>query len=37
VIGIELWENFFALLSDSVGRLAIIVEANELYASALKE
>jgi hypothetical protein len=37
VIGIELGEDFFALFSDSVSRLAVIVEAHELYASALKE
>jgi hypothetical protein len=37
VIGVKLWEDFFALLSDSVGRLAVIVEAHKLYASALEE
>jgi hypothetical protein len=37
VIGIKLWEDFFALLSDSVGRLAVVVEAHELYGSALEE
>jgi hypothetical protein len=37
VVGVELWEDFFALLSDSVGRLAVVVEAHELYTSALEE
>jgi hypothetical protein len=37
VVGVELWEDFFALFSDSVGRLAVVVEANELYGSALEE
>jgi len=37
VVRVKLWEDFFALLSDSVGRLAVVVEANELYGSALEE
>ena len=37
VVRIELWEDFFALLSDSVGRLAVVVNAHELYGSALEE
>jgi hypothetical protein len=37
VISVELWEHFFALFSDSVGRLAVVVKAHELYRSALEE
>jgi hypothetical protein len=37
VVSVELWEYFFALFSDSVGRLAVVVEAHELYRSALEE
>jgi hypothetical protein len=37
VVTVELGEDFFALLSDSVGRLSAVVNAHELYGSALEE
>jgi hypothetical protein len=37
VVRVKLWEDFFALLSDSVGRLAVVVKAHKLYGSALEE
>jgi hypothetical protein len=37
VVRIKLWEDFFALLSDSVSRLAVVVKTDELYGSALEE
>jgi hypothetical protein len=37
VVSVKLWEDFFALLGDSVGRLSVVVKANKLYGSALEE